>query len=288
MISGDHLPLKDTSPSALGVLMHAVNARKLADGLAAKLSHVIKGLGGVLISVAAWETIRALGLVDPRDLPSVLTILRAAVRAMVEDDLLAALAATLASWALGLALALVIGIAAGALLATVPWVERTTRPILEFLRPIPSVALIPIALLTLGIGLEMQLAMIAFASVWPILFGTKAGVEAIDPRFRETGRIFGLGNFAQFTRVTIPAALPAIATGLRIAAAIALVLAITVEMLTGRPGIGYFLQNAHLNGLVPEMWAAIFVTGALGFLINFVFLHLEAALMPWSPEYRDR
>jgi len=84
--------------------------------------------------------------------------------------------------------------------------------------------------------------------------------------------IFGLGRFGQFTRITVPAALPAITTGLRIASALALVLAITVEMLTGRPGIGFFLQNARLNGLVPEMWATIFVTGALGFLINFALL----------------
>jgi NitT/TauT family transport system permease protein len=282
------LPLKENfQPSPSSPVAYVVNALRQFNEHAPKFFRAAKGLGGVLICVGVWECVRALHLVDPRDLPSFSTILRAAFHAMFEDDLFASLMATLTSWALGLALAGFIGIVAGVLLATMPRLERTTRPLLEFLRPIPSVALIPIALLTLGIGVEMQLAMIAFASVWPMLFSTKAGVEAIDPRFRDTGRIFGLGSFAQFVKITVPAALPAIATGLRVASALALVLAITVEMLTGRPGIGFFLQNARLNGLVPEMWATIFVTGALGFLINFAFLNLEAAIIPWSPEYRD-
>jgi ABC-type nitrate/sulfonate/bicarbonate transport system permease component len=252
------------------------------------LSILAKGAAGAAAGVALWEIARGLHWVDPRDLPSFVAVLRSAGAELWRGELLSAVLATLFSWGLGLATATLLGIAAGIALATMPRLERVTRPIVEFLRPIPSVALIPIALLTLGIGLEMQLVMIAFASVWPILFSTKAGVEGIDPRFRETGRIFGLGRLGQVVRITTPAATPSIATGLRTASAIALVLAITVEMLTGRPGIGFYLQNARLNGLVAEMWAAIFVTGALGFLINAAFLTLERCTMPWSVGLRDR
>jgi NitT/TauT family transport system permease protein len=181
----------------------------------------------------------------------------------------------------------VIGIVAGITLALLPGLERATRPLLEFLRPIPSVALIPVALLTLGIGFEMQLAMISFASVWPILFSAKAGVEGVDPRYRETGRVFGLGSASQIRRIVLPSVLPSIATGLRTASAIALVLAITVEMLTGRPGIGFYIQNVRLNGLVTEMWAAILVTGVLGYLVNSILLAIERVFLPWSPENRD-
>jgi NitT/TauT family transport system permease protein len=254
----------------------------------ADLSKVVKGVAGAAVTVALWEVVRVLGWVDPRDLPSFAAILRSAAEGLWGGELSLAVLATIASWAPGLLLAAVIGIVSGFALALLPGLESATRPLLEFLRPIPSVALIPVALLTLGIGIEMQLVMIAFASVWPILFSAKAGVEGIDPRYRETARAFGLGSASQILRIVLPGALPSIATGLRTASAIALVLAITVEMLTGRPGIGFYLQNVRLNGLVTEMWAAVFVTGVLGYLVNAVFLALERLTLPWSPEHRER
>jgi ABC-type nitrate/sulfonate/bicarbonate transport system permease component len=249
---------------------------------------VAQGLAGILVAAALWQAVRMLGWIDPRDLPSALDVLQAAGADLASGELAGAIGDTLLSWALGLLLATMIGVALGVLLAVVAPVERAVRPILEFLRPIPSVALIPIALLTLGIGLQMQLAMIAFASVWPVLFSAKAGVESVDPRYFETGRIFGLTRVERLIRILLPAALPAIATGIRVASALALVIAITVEMLTGRPGLGNYLQTTRLNGLVPQMWAAIFAAGFVGFLLNSAFLALEARAMPWSPERRGR
>jgi ABC-type nitrate/sulfonate/bicarbonate transport system permease component len=248
--------------------------------------NIAKGILGIAIAIACWEAVRATGLVDPRDLPSFVAILRAAITGLYEGELASAIVSTILSWAPGLLLATVIGIIVGIALALLPALEIATRPILEFIRPIPSVALIPIALLTLGIGFQMQLAMIAFASVWPILFNAKAGVESVDPRFLESGRVMGLARFERIIRIVIPSSLPAIATGVRTASAIALVLAITVELLTGRPGIGFYLQNVRLNGQVTEMWAAILVTGVLGYLVNTAFLAIERALLPWSAENR--
>ena len=252
----------------------------------AEIPTIVKNIGGVVVAILLWEAVRMSGWVDPRDLPSFFAIVRSAVDGLSGGDLSWAVLATILSWAPGLLLAVVIGIAAGVALALLPRLESATRPLLEFLRPIPSVALIPVALLTLGVGMEMQLVMIAFASVWPILFSTKAGVESIDPRYRETGRVFGLGTASQIVRIVLPNALPSVATGTRTASAIALVLAITVEMLTGRPGIGFYLQNVRLNGLVTEMWAAILVTGVLGYLVNAAFMTLERLTLPWSPENR--
>jgi NitT/TauT family transport system permease protein len=246
-----------------------------------------KGLAGIVAFVALWEAVRALGLIDSRDLPSFAAVLHAAWQGLWGGELASAIVATVSSWAPGLLLATVVGVVGGISLALLPGLERATRPLLEFLRPIPSVALIPVALLTLGIGFEMQLAMISFASVWPILFSAKAGVEGVDPRYRDTGRVFGLSSASQIRRIVLPSVLPSIATGLRTASAIALVLAITVEMLTGRPGIGFYIQNVRLNGLVTEMWAAILVTGILGYLVNTILLTLERVFLPWSPENRD-
>ncbi len=247
-----------------------------------------KGAAGVAVAIALWEGIRALGVVDARDLPSFAAIIRSALTGLLGGELLTAVFATIGSWAPGLLIAAIAGVTVGIALALMPRLEIATRPLLEFLRPIPSVALIPVALLVLGIGLQMQLFMIAFAAIWPVLFSAKAGVESVDPRFLETARVFGLGRMERIFRVVLPSALPSVATGLRTASAIALVLAITVEMLTGRAGIGFYIENVRLNGLITEMWAAIFVTGVLGYLVNALFMSVERFALPWSPEHRDQ
>jgi ABC-type nitrate/sulfonate/bicarbonate transport system permease component len=252
------------------------------------LANAIKGATGVALAVACWEVFRAIGIVDPRDLPSFASVVRAAASGPAGGEIAMALLATIGSWAPGLLIATAGGIAAGTALAMLPRLELATRPLIEFLRPIPSVALIPVALLIFGIGLDMQLFMIAFASIWPILFSTKAGVEGVDPRFLETGRMLHLSKLARVFRIVLPNALPSIATGLRTASAIALAVAITVEMLTGRAGIGFYIENVRLNGLITEMWAAILVTGVLGYLVNALFMTLERLALPWSPENRDR
>ncbi|MAZ83154.1 MAG: ABC transporter permease [Hoeflea sp.] len=248
---------------------------------------VLKGALGVLAAFAAWEAVRQTGFIDKRDLPAVIDVLGAAYNGLIHGDISSALLETLRSWISGLAIATLIGIAGGIALALLPGLELATRPILEFLRPIPSVALIPVALLVLGIGTSMQLFMIVFAAVWPVLFSTKAGVESIDPRYLETGRVLGFGRPERVMRILLPASLPYIATGIRTAAAIALVLAITVEMLTGRPGIGFYIENVRLNGLTAEMWGGILVTGIFGYLVNAIFVGIERYTLPWSPENRD-
>lgn len=244
-----------------------------------------KGLVGAACLVALWEVMRASGMVDPRDLPSVPAILAGFLRQVADGSLVLAALWTLMSWALGMLVALVLGTALGILLALAPWLERASRPTLEFLRPIPSVALIPVALMALGIGMSMQISLIVFASIWPILFSARQGVEGIDPRYHDVGRVAGLGQGARILRIVLPAALPAIATGTRIAASIALALSITVEMLTGRPGLGAVLQQARLSGQTTEMWAVVFAAGLMGQCLNMIFLRGERAIFPWSREH---
>ena len=248
------------------------------------LARALKGAAGVAAAIAIWETTRALGLIDPRDLPSVLDIARSGVENA--GELGRAALGTLGVWAAGLALATVLGGAAGIALALLPWLERITRPLIEFMRPIPSVALIPVALIVIGLGFRMEVTLIAFASVWPVLFNAKAGVENVDPRFIETGRILGLGRASIVLRIVLPAALPAMATGVRTAAAIALVLAITVEMLAGQKGLGFFLQFAALNGQFAQMWAATMFAGMLGIALNAIFVNAERRVLVWSMEHR--
>jgi NitT/TauT family transport system permease protein len=250
----------------------------------APLSRCLKGAAGIGAAIALWEATRAAGLIDPRDLPSFVDIVRGGLAS--SDELARAALGTLGVWTAGLLVAAVLGSAAGIALALLPWLERLTRPLIEFMRPIPSVALIPVALIVIGLGFRMEVTLIAFASVWPVLFNTKAGVEGVDPRLIETGRILRLGAAARVFRIVLPASLPAMATGLRTAAGIALVLAITVEMLAGQKGLGFFLQFAALNGQVAQMWAGTIFAGLLGLGLNVLFLAAERRLLGWSLENR--
>ena len=251
-----------------------------------RTSAIIKGTAGFLVAIAAWELVRATGTIDPRSLPSMGDIARATIAGLAAPDgLLQPVLATLSTWAIGLVLSSILGTAIGIALALSPAAEMVTRPVIEFLRPIPSVALIPVALLILGIGLPMQLFMVVFAAIWPVIFSAKAGVEDVDPRQLEAGRVFGLSRTEAIARIVLPSALPAIATGIRTASAIALVLTITVEMLVGRPGIGSYLENVRLNGLVTDMWSAILLTGLVGYLVNALFMMLERRLVPWSAQH---
>lgn len=249
-----------------------------------RASVIAKGLFGVLVAVGLWELVRVTGLIESKSLPSFFAIVGAGSADI--GGLLRATGGTLGVWVGGLLLATVIGVLGGVALALIPPLERVTRPIVEFIRPIPSVALIPIALIVLGLGFQMEIALITFASIWPVLFSTKTGVEGVDPRFVETGIVLGLRPSERLFKIILPNALPAVATGIRTAAAIALVLAITVEMLVGQKGLGYYLQFARLNGQAENMWAATAFAGLIGLLLNTVFLLLERRIFVWSAENR--
>ena len=247
---------------------------------------IIKGSVGFAVAIAGWELVRATGAIDPRSLPGLGAVAQATISGLAgSDGLVSSVMATLRTWFAGLLIASVLGAAIGIALALSPALEAITRPIIEFLRPIPSVALIPVALLILGIGLSMQLFMIVFAAIWPVIFSAKAGVTDVDPRQLEAGRVLGVSRTESIWRIVVPAALPSIATGIRTSSAIALVLTITVEMLVGRPGIGSFLETMRLNGLVTEMWSAILLTGVVGYLVNAVFMAVERRFIPWGAAY---
>ena len=151
---------------------------------------------------------------------------------------------------LGLGIAIVLGVPAGLLIGSSRWAYRAFRVPIEFLRPIPSVALIPLAVLIYGTGLESKVFLAAFASFWPLLIQTIYGVQDVDPVATDTARAFGLGRFERMWRVTIPSAVPYIATGIRISSAVALILAVTAELVIGSAGLGREINRASSGGNV--------------------------------------
>ena len=192
-----------------------------------------RGAAGLLGLFGLAEVVTRLELVDPTYLPPASSVLVATGRVLLDPEFLGHVGATLAAWALGLGAALAIAVPVGVVLGSSWRGYLASTAVIEFLRPIPSVALIPLAILLLGRGLDMKVLLVAYASVWPILFNTIYGVRDVDPVARDTGRAFGLGRAAVLWRIALPAASPFIATGLRVSAAIALILAISAELIAG-------------------------------------------------------
>jgi ABC-type nitrate/sulfonate/bicarbonate transport system permease component len=153
--------------------------------------------------------------------------------------------------------------------------------LVEFLRAIPPPLLIPIAILVLGIGAQMKVAVIAAGCVWPILLNTIDGVRGTEPTLLETSRVYGVGRWDILRSVVLPAASPRIFAGLRIALSLALILMVISEMQASTNGIGFFVLQAQRSFAIPEMWSGILLLGLLGYLINGGFALLERRLLRW-------
>jgi ABC-type nitrate/sulfonate/bicarbonate transport system permease component len=243
----------------------------------------LAGLAGLLILV---EALPRLGLVDDRYLPPATRILAVLGDEATGGGLWRALGDTLSAWAAGLAIAVAAGVLAGFAIGSVPVLRAATASTVEFLRPIPSVALIPLAVLLYGTGLGSTLLLVVYASFWQVLVQVLYGVADVDPVAAETARSFRFGAWGRIRYLLWPTALPYVFTGIRLAASVALVLAVTAELVIGAPGLGQSIAVAQSSGAVPLMYALIVVTGLIGVAINLAARAVERRSLAWHQSVR--
>ena len=196
-------------------------------------------------------------------------------RALADGSLLAATAFTLGAAALGLALGAGLGVLLGLWLGLSRRAAAAAFLSVEVLRPVPSVALIPIAMLVFGFGRSMELSVVAFATLWPVLVMTQAAVRQVEPRLLEVAAALQLGPAARAWKIVLPAVLPRLFVALRLAVAIALVVAVTVEIAANPHGMGYALMSAQQSLEPALMLAWLGWIGLLGFAINAGALRLQ-------------
>lgn len=235
----------------------------------------------IFFLLLTWEIIAQIKLVNPVFFPPFSSILISLVKISVTGELPKHIFYTVVRCFGGFFLAAIIAIPLGILMGRSNFIFRLLEPIVEMLRPIPSAAIIPIAILFLGIYTKMKLAVIIFGSVWPILINTLHGVQGIDTILVDTGRTFNLSKSQFMTKIVIPGASPSIATGMRISLAIALILAITVEMIAGSNGLGFYILEWERSFHFREMYAGIFALAILGYFINYLFLMIDRKVMKW-------
>ncbi|TYC12349.1 ABC transporter permease [Actinomadura syzygii] len=248
-----------------------------------------RGAAGVAVLFLASEALGRAGIVDRSFLPPASSVTARAVELFGDSDFLSNVRVTLTAWALGLAIAVAIAVPLGLLLGSVPAVNTAVRAIVEFLRPIPSVALIPLAGLILGSGLNMEVPLIVYACCWPILFNTMYGLHDVDPLAKETLRSFGFNRMQVLIRVSLRSAAPFIATGVRLSASVALILAVGTEILSGfGDGLGMFIAQA---GTVPEgtrdVLAGTVWAGCIGLIIDTVLVQAENRAFRWHLAQRS-
>lgn len=181
----------------------------------------------------------------------------------------------------GFAIAAAIGIAVGLLIGSSQRARRTLGPFLEFTRAIPAVAIVPAAIVLLGLGDASRIAVIAFGLCFPILVNTAEGVRSIPLEVRDTASMLHAGRVERIARIYFPSALPSIMAGLRIAVSIGLVLVVVSEFVGEGNGLGHWILIQQSQYNVPEMYAGILFLGVLGYLLNRLFLVAERRLLAW-------
>jgi ABC-type nitrate/sulfonate/bicarbonate transport system permease component len=236
----------------------------------------------VLLALALlWEAAGRGAWVHKVLLPPLSAVLATLYDAVASGEIPRHLAVSLWRAAAGYALAALAGIALGIAMGYWRRAYEACEITIELLRAVPPPAIIPLAMVFLGIGDGLKVFVIFFACVFPILVNTIDGVRSVDPVLVRTARTFGLGAGRTVWKVIVPVAAPYIMTGLRVATAIALILTVISEMIGATSGIGYFILGAQRTMHITQMYAGILVLALTGYAINRGFLALDGRLMAW-------
>jgi NitT/TauT family transport system permease protein len=252
------------------------------------LRPVIRNLIGLAGFLLLWEGVSQSGLVNKNSLPPPSVVFVRLVELLGQATFVRDVIATVLAWLIALLVAIAIAVPSGLLLGSLPWLRTSTRALIEFIRPIPPVALIPLIIITLGSGPEAKITLAVLAAVWPILFNIIYALDDIDPLLLDTARSFGNRRARVLATVALPHVAPFAFTGIRLSAAIALIVTVSTEYLAGSEiGVGAFIIDVYttINGM-DEVLAGTIVIGVIGYVVNEGLERLGRRLFRWSDTTR--
>lgn len=242
---------------------------------------MVLGFVGVIGVLLGNELLSRAGVISESVFPSTGELVSQVSDLLMQLETYTALGGTMRAWTLGIIWGTLIGCALGMLLGASPLAHAALLPLLDVLRPIPPIVVLPLFILIYGTSLQMQTILAAVTVVWQMLFQTLYGVRAIDPLMEETARAYRMGWWRRHRHIVIPSVLPWTITGLRIAASNLLGLVVIVEMASGIPGAGREILMAQNAGATGRMYAWIVILGLLGVGINALLSLLERWLLRW-------
>jgi NitT/TauT family transport system permease protein len=277
------LELSQGRPASL-----ATTARRVSPGGSA-LRVAMRWLGAfgrrsllVLALLVVWELVPRLGLTDPTFLPPFSEVIAAgwqlAQSGELYDDVAASLLRALSGFLVSVVLVVPLGMAVG-------WYGRLgdlLNQIIELCRNTAPLALLPVFILLLGIGETSKISMVIYSCVWPLLLNTVAAVKQVDPLLIKSARTMGASPQQLFRKVILPASLPTIFVGIRLASASAMLVLVASEMVGAKAGLGYLIINSQYSFLIPQMYFGILAITAIGLAFNAVLEALERHFMGWK------
>ena len=241
---------------------------------------------GVTAAILVWAAVTAAGVVPAQTLPGPAPVAARVVTLLGDHEFQEQVLDTLTTWVLALGITGVVAVPIGLLIGYFAFLGRPTELVIHGLRSVPSTALLPVAILFFGLGLQMKFAMVAYAIVWPLLLNTAYGVRSVDPTTMYVARSLRWSTLRSLVRVVLPSAAPGIAIGFRVAGGIGLVVVLSAELLGASRGIGTVLVRYQQSDQPDFVYAGIVLVGALGILLQYTLAQLERRLIPWSPAAR--
>lgn len=251
-----------------------------------RIAWLLASLGVGLLIILLWYVIAKARLVSPVFLPGPERAWDALVYGLTEGDLRAKTLATIERMIYGWLLASLVGIVLGAVIGVSQAARAYVEPTLEFLRPLPASAMMPVAIALLGLSDAMVLAVIAFGALWPMLLATVHGFAAVEPRLYQVSRALGLTRGEVIWKIALPSAMPDILAGMRVGLTIALILAVVGEMLASRPGLGQAILLAARSFQSADLYAGVIMLGVIGYVSGTLLSAAEARLLSWRSPNR--
>ena len=231
--------------------------------------------------VGLWQLTANLKLVSPVFLPGPDKAWAALLRGFTTGDLLEKLLGTLEHMLYGWLAASIVGIALGALIGSSKTMRDYVAPSLEWLRPLPVSAIIPVAIALFGLTQGMALFVIAFGAVWPMLLATIHGFAAVEPRLYEVARALHMSRTAVILKIALPSASPDILAGMRLSLTVALILSVVCEILAGLDGLGHWVLLSARAFRSADLFAGVILLGIVGYVTATAMSFAERRLLRW-------
>jgi sulfonate transport system permease protein len=244
---------------------------------------LLYGIAFLIGLVAIAELLCDARFISPIILPPPHAIAAALSSQFTKGEVWAPLGATIAHLGIGWTAACVLGIAGGALVGLTSFGRAYVAPTLQFLRPLPASAFAPVAILLIGRGNLMIVAVIVGGAIWPVLLSSLHGFAAIEPRLTEVTRALKLSRSQAFWMIALPSATPDIIAGARVSISIALILAVVGEILASYGGLGDMLNIAERSYRAADLYAGVVLVGLLGVVTNTALERAERYLLRWRP-----
>jgi ABC-type nitrate/sulfonate/bicarbonate transport system permease component len=235
----------------------------------------------LLILIVLWELLPRYGFIYARYFPPFSEVAKALFEGFRSGEILKNAVISISRAFRGYLLAIVIGVGLGTLAGTIQWLSDLLEVTVELLRPMPSVALVPIAILLFGTSDSYNISIITFGCTWPIFVNTYEGTKSVDTQWIDTARVYGITRFDLLRKVVVPAALPYIVSGLRISLASSIIIVTVTEMLASFKGLGCFIMETYNAYRIPLMYSGIITIGIVGYGLNRLFLIIEGRVMAW-------